>query len=98
MMLDRNKAMADAETQSQSSQGAKSRFKKTDHGESFGGGSDDEGGGSGRRDRHDSDIDDLDFDDVFQDDEEGGGEHEMEDEDTRESKVGNTLSWYAIGY
>ncbi|CDS14299.1 hypothetical protein LRAMOSA06469 [Lichtheimia ramosa] len=85
MMLNRNKAMEDAESQSQGSQGVKSRFKKTDHGDTFGGGSDDEGG-SGRRDRHDSDIDDLDFDDVFQDDEEGGGEHEMEDEDTRESK------------
>lgn len=85
-MLNRNKAMEDAESQSQGGQGVKSRFKKTDHGDTFGGGSDDEGG-SGRRDRHDSDIDDLDFDDVFQDDEEGGGEHEMEDEDTRESKV-----------
>ncbi|CAO3583705.1 unnamed protein product [Absidia cylindrospora] len=60
----------------------KSRFKISDHSESRRGGSDTETGGK----RHDSDIDDLDFDDVFQDDEEGGNDHEMEDEDIKDGK------------
>jgi hypothetical protein len=32
-------------------------------------------------------MDDLDFDDVFQDDEEATAEHEVEDEDVKDSKV-----------
>ncbi|KAI8331011.1 hypothetical protein BC941DRAFT_475181 [Chlamydoabsidia padenii] len=60
----------------------KSRLKTVDTGDSRRMGSDDEGGGK----RHDSDIDDLDFDDVFQDDEEGGNDHEMEDEDIKDGK------------
>ncbi|KAL7315663.1 transcription factor IIF subunit tfg1 [Mucor circinelloides] len=36
--------------------------------------------------RQDSDMDDLDFDDVFQDDDEATAEHEVEDEDVKDSK------------
>jgi hypothetical protein len=32
-------------------------------------------------------MDDLDFDDVFQDDDEATAEHEAEDEDVKDSKV-----------
>lgn len=32
-------------------------------------------------------MDDLDFDDVFQDDDETTAEHEVEDEDIKDSKV-----------
>lgn len=32
-------------------------------------------------------MDDLDFDDVFQDDDEATAEHEVEDEDVKDSKV-----------
>ncbi|KAF7728149.1 hypothetical protein EC973_006664 [Apophysomyces ossiformis] len=61
------------------------KFKIVDDGETIKAGSDDESGRQPRT-RHDSDIDDLDFDDVFQDDEEGGGEHELEDEEMKDSK------------
>ncbi|KAI7861830.1 hypothetical protein BDF14DRAFT_1863800 [Spinellus fusiger] len=60
------------------------KFKIVENGEAIRGGSDDESGKA--RTREDSDVDDLDFDDVFQDDEEGGGEHEVEDEDIKDSK------------
>ncbi|KAI8086397.1 uncharacterized protein BX664DRAFT_335691 [Halteromyces radiatus] len=77
MMLKR-----DEEDLGDRSSSPKSRLKIVDTGESRRATSDDEGGGK----RHDSDIDDLDFDDVFQDDEEGGNDHEMEDEDIKDGK------------
>ncbi|KAG2237307.1 hypothetical protein BDF21DRAFT_442935 [Thamnidium elegans] len=57
-------------------------------------GSDDEG-----NNRQDSDMDDLDFDDVFQDDDEATAEHEVEDEDVKDSKdrVKKEIKDFAIG-
>lgn len=55
-------------------------------------GSDDEAEGGQRRARNDSDIDDIDFEEVFEDDEEGGGEHEIEDEDQKDGKVRELVS------
>ncbi|KAI9312230.1 hypothetical protein BX666DRAFT_1989862 [Dichotomocladium elegans] len=81
MMLKRNRELA--ESQAMHDTEIKPKFKKTDHGEDLNRDSDDEGA---PLKRHDSDIDDIDFDDVFQDDEEGGVEHEVEDEDAREGK------------
>ncbi|KAI7853341.1 hypothetical protein BDC45DRAFT_510987 [Circinella umbellata] len=74
MMLKRNKQMADEE---EAKEAAKLERKPA---------SDDEDAEGGRKSKNDSDIDDLDFDDVFQDDEEGGAEHELEDEDLKDSK------------
>ncbi|KAI9484739.1 hypothetical protein BDB00DRAFT_853846 [Zychaea mexicana] len=74
MMLKRNKAIADDEDEAKVSTKVKRRA------------SDDEDESGRQKSRHDSDIDDLDFDDVFQDDEEGGAEHEAEDEDVKDSK------------
>ncbi|KAI8144060.1 hypothetical protein BJV82DRAFT_490411, partial [Fennellomyces sp. T-0311] len=73
MMLKRNKALAEDDEEAKTA----AKMKKP--------ASDDEDE-SRRKSRQDSDIDDLDFDDVFQDDEEGGAEHELEDEDMKDSK------------
>lgn len=44
-------------------------------------------------------MDDLDFDDVFQDDDEGAAEHEVEDEEVKDSKdrVKKEIKDFAIG-
>ncbi|KAI9249490.1 hypothetical protein BDA99DRAFT_523940 [Phascolomyces articulosus] len=84
MMLKRNKQMADEE---EAKEVAKTSRKPA---------SDDEDDSGRRKSRNDSDIDDLDFDDVFQDDEEGGAEHELEDEDMKDSK--ERLKREAKGY
>lgn len=76
MMLNRD---ADGdETMAEASRPAK--LKLVDHEDNTKAGSDDE------KNRQDSDMDDLDFDDVFQDDDEATAEHEVEDEDVKDSK------------
>jgi hypothetical protein len=53
---------------------------------------DEDDAGGKRRDRNDSDIDDIDFEDVFQDDEEVAAEMEVEDDETKDVKV--CLKWH----
>ena len=48
---------------------------------------DEDDGGGKRRERNDSDIDDIDFEEVFQDDEEMAAEMEVEDDETKDVKV-----------
>ncbi|CAO3649535.1 unnamed protein product [Cunninghamella blakesleeana] len=84
MMLKHGNGGGDSEEDAGSS--SSRRFKIVDSGSSKRGGG---GGGGGSDDegkRDDSDIDDIDFDDVFQDDEEGGNDHEMEDEDVKDGR------------
>ena len=64
-----------------SSGGRPSKLKLVDHDDAVKAASDDEG-----KARADSDMDDLDFDDVFQDDDEAAPDHEVEDEDMKEGK------------
>lgn len=78
MMLKRNQALAEAEEQkAQQDQMGRSKVRiGTENSEKRRGQS-----------RDDDEMDELDFEDVFQDDEEGGGEFEFEDEEMKESKV-----------
>lgn len=48
---------------------------------------DEDDAGGKRRGRHDSDIDDIDFEEVFQDDEEAAADLEAEDDETKDVKV-----------
>jgi transcription initiation factor TFIIF subunit alpha len=48
---------------------------------------DEDDAGGKRRGRHDSDIDDIDFEEVFQDDEEVAADVEAEDDETKDVKV-----------
>jgi hypothetical protein len=48
---------------------------------------DEDDAGGKRRGRHDSDIDDIDFEEVFQDDEEVAADIEAEDDETKDVKA-----------
>ncbi|KAI8639887.1 hypothetical protein BD408DRAFT_484527 [Parasitella parasitica] len=76
LMLKRQNEMNEAEESTRAS-----KLKLVDHDENVKPDPDEESGN-----KQDSDMDDLDFDDVFQDDDEGNGEHEVEDEDVKDSK------------
>ncbi|KAG1448183.1 hypothetical protein G6F56_009018 [Rhizopus delemar] len=77
MMLERRRGSSENAAEDT---GPRHKFKVVDNGEKSGNRSD------GETAKQDSDIDDLDFDDDFQDDEEGTGDHEAEDEDIKDSK------------
>ncbi|KAI8384985.1 uncharacterized protein BYT42DRAFT_564292 [Radiomyces spectabilis] len=84
MMLKREKEAEDEKEEKNT--GKKStRFKIVDDDEKFE--TDEDDTSHRRRSQHDSDLDDLDYDDDFQDDEEGGAEHEIEDEEIKDSKA-----------
>ncbi|KAG2199946.1 uncharacterized protein EV154DRAFT_516371 [Mucor mucedo] len=89
MMLKRENEQAEA----MSDAVRPNKLKLVDHDDAAKAGSDDEG-----KNRQDSDMDDLDFDDVFQDDDEATAEHEVEDEDIKDSKdrVKKEIKDYAI--
>ncbi|KAH8547822.1 hypothetical protein BGW37DRAFT_508826 [Umbelopsis sp. PMI_123] len=63
------------------------RFMTVDSGISGVKSEDEDDAGGKRRDRNDSDIDDIDFEDVFQDDEEVAAEMEVEDDETKDVKA-----------
>ncbi|KAI9269862.1 hypothetical protein BY458DRAFT_510643 [Sporodiniella umbellata] len=76
MMLERHRSNSEVAEDT----GPRHKFKVVDNGEKSGNKEE------GETTKQDSDIDDLDFDDDFQDDEEGVGDHEAEDEDVKDSK------------
>ncbi|CAO3653098.1 unnamed protein product [Mucor fragilis] len=69
------------ESEAEEAAGPSSKLKLVDHDDHTKPDPDEDSGN-----RQDSDMDDLDFDDVFQDDDEATAEHEVEDEDVKDSK------------
>lgn len=63
------------------------RFKTVDNGNTAIKSEDEDDAGGKRRGRHDSDIDDIDFEEVFQDDEEAAADLEAEDDETKDVKA-----------
>ncbi|KAI8882030.1 Rap30/74 interaction domain-containing protein [Backusella circina FSU 941] len=90
MMLNRTKEEEEEKAEASNTR----KFKIVDNEERTKANSDEEGGN-----RDISDIDDIDFDDVFQDDEEGIVEHEVEDEDVKDGKerVKKEINSYSTG-
>ncbi|KAG2181933.1 hypothetical protein INT43_006858 [Umbelopsis isabellina] len=63
------------------------RFRVVDNGTAAVKSEDEDDAGGKRRGRNDSDIDDIDFDEVFQDDEEVAADMEAEDDETKDVKA-----------
>ncbi|CAO3675686.1 unnamed protein product [Umbelopsis ramanniana] len=77
----------DMETEEAAAPSQRDRFKTVDSGNAGVKSEDEDDGGGKRRERNDSDIDDIDFEEVFQDDEEMAAEMEVEDDETKDVKA-----------